>query len=100
MGFYSLSAAEESCRKHSRAVEDEQVAFSQKAREVAESTVEPLSSVPIEVKHTGGGAVWEGFLGNTVRRKVEVEIGNEHVRALYGPRIGDPRDGSSKTLNR
>jgi hypothetical protein len=74
----AFAAAIQPRRKDAGVVENEQVAALQELREVAEQAVGTAAGGSLQVEHAGTIASGEGFLGNEVVGKMEVEVGNQH----------------------
>ena len=62
-------------------VEDEEIARSQKTREVTEKTVLVGTRFTVENKHPAGAANRRWGLGDQLFGKVEIEVGYEQIRS-------------------
>ena len=74
----ACAASIEPCREDPGVVENYQVARVQEIREVAKVAVKPLTGAAPEVKHPGGVARSERFLGYEIFGKMEVKVGDQH----------------------
>jgi len=79
LGPGAAPPAVETGGEHTRVVEHNQVIWAENTWKITECTVEPLAGAAVEVEHTGGCTVGEGFLGNAVGGEIEVEIGDKHA---------------------
>jgi hypothetical protein len=64
--------------KDAGVVENQQIAGLQEVRKVAEPAVGMAAAGSLQIEHAGFVASGEGFLGNEVVGKMEVEVGNQH----------------------
>jgi hypothetical protein len=64
--------------KDAGVVENQQIAGLQQVRKVAEPAVGMAAAGSLQIEHAGFVASGEGFLGNEVVGKMEVEVGNQH----------------------
>ena len=73
----AFAAAIEAGGKNAGVVENHEIAGVQQVREVAEQAV-GMAAGSLQVEHAGAVAGGEGFLGNEVVGKMEVEVGDQH----------------------
>ena len=65
--------------KHTGVVDDKEVTRCQQGRKVTDGPVPDTRRRAIEDKQTCRFPVGRWYLGNAVRRELEIEVGNEHV---------------------
>jgi hypothetical protein len=75
MGAYATAI--EASWKNAGVVENHDIAGVQQVREVAEQAVR-MAAASQQVEHAGAVAGGEGFLGNQVVGKMEIEVGDQH----------------------
>jgi len=90
----AFAATIEARWKNARVVENQQIAGPQQVREVAELAVD-MTTGSLKVKHAGAVSGGQGFLGNQVFGKMEVEVGNQHGGQIIGGIRGNIRPGQA-----
>jgi hypothetical protein len=83
--------SEQTGRKHSGIVSNQQVARPQQPRKIAENTIFKAVRRTHQVEQAGGGSIRQGFLGNQFGRKREIEVGDQHGPIIEAAGVPDAR---------
>jgi hypothetical protein len=65
-------------RKDSAVIQNENIALVQMSGKIGEQIVLDRAGLPVEHQHPRGAAIGERLLRNQFRRKMEIEVGDEH----------------------
>ncbi len=66
--------------KHTRIVDDDDIAFAKGQREIVNRAVDDAAGAAIELEQPCPAALLGRFLGDQFGREIEVELANVHVR--------------------
>jgi hypothetical protein len=66
-------------REHSRVVEHQQILRAEQVGKVAEAVVITFAHLSSHMQQAGGSSVRQGLLGDQLRRKVVIKLGNKHI---------------------
>jgi hypothetical protein len=90
----SHARSEQPCGNDAAVVQHQQVPRSQLFGQLVKLRVFPRPAFPVQDEHAAAAAFRRGFLRDKLRRKIEVEVGNQHSSDCMKARYPQSREGA------